>query len=76
MRSDVHKPIGRFSVHRFPAVRGLQPGDHRIHHQQLVHQLTGALYAYRIALSCRRLVAIRAGNEQATVLGPSKSVTG
>ena len=34
-----------------PAVLGLQTRDRRIHHQQLVHQLTGPLHEHRVALA-------------------------
>ena len=43
--------VGGLAVSHLPAVLGLQTRDRRIHHQQLVHQLTGALHENRVTLA-------------------------
>ena len=47
VRPDVHQAIRGLAVRQVPAVLRLQSGYRRIHHQQLVHQLSGSLHEQR-----------------------------
>ena len=74
MRADVHQAVGGLPVRQLPAVLRPQARNGRIHRQQLVHQLTGALNEHRLAPLRRRLVLVGAAHEQALVVSPANPV--